>query len=152
MKNLPIHGKNQVVTGLYGYGTCTPLAAAYEMEAMMAYSCNGKSLNIRELGPLILLALKKMSSLQAGIPVTPNHPQEDMRAFGLSRAGGYGHHAGYLTNETLNPDPWHKRQGGSLFVAVREIPCPESAIDEIFQVLKQVFLLFDIGLYHVNVD
>lgn len=55
MESLGVHGETLIVTGLDGYSIRIPLAEAYKMDAMMAHSCNGKSLSIRELGPLILL-------------------------------------------------------------------------------------------------
>jgi len=55
MESLGVHGETLVVTGLDGYSIRIALAEAYEMDAMMAHSCNGKFLSIRDLGPLILL-------------------------------------------------------------------------------------------------
>ncbi|WP_254277121.1 molybdopterin-dependent oxidoreductase [Halomonas sp. 3H] len=55
IEHLEIRGDTLVVTGLDGYSTRLSLAESDAMGAMLAHRCNGKPLNVREFGPLLLL-------------------------------------------------------------------------------------------------
>jgi len=55
MEHLDIRGDTLVVTGLDGYSTRIPLVEAFETKAMLALRCNGRPIDVREFGPLILL-------------------------------------------------------------------------------------------------
>ena len=55
IEHLQIRGDTLVVTGLDGYSTRVSLAESDAMRAMLAHRGNGKPLNVREFGPLLLL-------------------------------------------------------------------------------------------------